>query len=373
MNQFNMKKLFLTFVVVSGFLFSYAQPSPMIITGKVINAETKQPMQGASVFAESTTYGTATDIDGNFSLHLPSGGYNIVVTFTGFAAQDKRIGNSERSDLQFELSPKLKSMEEVSIVSSGEVKNGWEKYGNYFLEEFIGKTPNSSLCSIKNPEALKFYFSKRKNRLKVLAHEPVLIENNALGYSLKYELDSFIHEYNSDLTVYTGFPLFQEMPFSDSAQYFKWKTARRKTYFGSELHFMRSLYDMQLQEEGFEIQFIVKNKETDTAIKLKDFYRALNFEPFDSLNVIKFRPNQPSVGVIYIKAKPSEEYLKENEKEPSAFQFSTLVFQNNIPTTIEQNGYFFDQNNITTNGYWSWTKMAEALPYDYEPDDLLVQ
>lgn len=368
-----MKKLFFLSLLLFTTVITFSQQSILTITGKVVNAENKQPMQGASVFAESTTIGTATDADGNFTLKLPAGGYNIVVTFTGYNTQDKHIGNTDRAEINFELSPKLKSMEEVAVVATGEVKNGWEKYGAFFLEEFIGKTSNSTLCSIKNPESLKFFYSKRKNRLKILSNEPILIENNALGYTIKYELDSFVHEYNTDLTVYTGFPLFQEIPFSDSTQYNNWKTARLKAYFGSVLHFMRSLYDMQLQEQGFEIQFIVKNKESDTAIRLSDFYKALNFESFDSVNIVTFRPNQPSMGVLYVKEKPSEDYIRENKGEPAAFQFSTLLFQNNEKTTIEQNGYFFDQNNITTNGYWSWIKMAEALPYDYEPDDLTTE
>ena len=58
---------------------------------------------------------------------------------------------------------KEKSLEEVAVVSTGEAKNGLEKFGPFFMDEFIGKSKNSSLCKLKNPEVLKFYFSKRKN------------------------------------------------------------------------------------------------------------------------------------------------------------------------------------------------------------------
>jgi hypothetical protein len=34
---------------------------------------------------------------------------------------------------------------------------------------------------------------------------------------------------------------------------------------------------------------------------------------------------------------------------------------------IEENGYFYDQSDVTNIGYWSWKKLAELLPYDYLP------
>ncbi len=32
---------------------------------------------------------------------------------------------------------------------------------------------------------------------------------------------------------------------------------------------------------------------------------------------------------------------------------------------IEQNGYYFDQNDLVVNAYWSWEKVADLLPYNY--------
>jgi hypothetical protein len=33
--------------------------------------------------------------------------------------------------------------------------------------------------------------------------------------------------------------------------------------------------------------------------------------------------------------------------------------------TIEPNGYFYDQGAIINTGYWSWKKIADALPINY--------
>jgi hypothetical protein len=350
---------------------SIGQTTYFYATGKVINTETKLPMQGASVFAENTTLGTVTDQDGKFVLALPNGGYDLIVSYAGFNTKNERISGSASqapAELNFELSPKDKLMSDVAIVSNGEVKNGWEKYGKFFLEEFIGKTKNSEKCSIKNPEVIKFYFSKRKNRLKVMATESIIIENSAIGYTIKYDMDSFIHEYNTTVTLYSGFPLFEEKKDTSAAQLQIWKNAREETYYGSILHFMRSLLKKQLDAEGFEIQLLSEENGKEIAIKVKDYYAALNFSAGDSANPASFYPNQWKFGILYKDEVPSQKYLAENSDAPKDFQFSSITFQNKEKLFIENNGFYYDQNDITFNEYWAWTKMADALPYDYVPE-----
>jgi hypothetical protein len=88
-----MKKSILVFAILlsSGYLF--AQQGTFNISGKVIDAVTKAPMQAASVFAQNTTTGTATDAEGNFTLRLPNGGYDLVITFTGYQTMSRRISD----------------------------------------------------------------------------------------------------------------------------------------------------------------------------------------------------------------------------------------------------------------------------------------
>jgi hypothetical protein len=348
-------------------LFATAQSTSFSVSGKIINAETKLPLQAASVFAQNTTFGTATDASGQFTLWLPKGGYDLVVTFTGFQTETKRISSADENnkDIVIELKLKEKEMEAVSVVSTSEVKDGWEKYGNFFLEQFIGKTENSKHCTIQNKEAIHFYFSKKRNRLKVLATEPIQIENAALGYHIKYTLDSFTHEYATQVSLYTGYPLFEEKQATDETQKIKWQDARQKAYQGSILHFMRSIFHRRLKEEGFEVQYVVNINNRDSALRLKDYYTALNYQKDDSTQTVEVKPNQLQLGVIFTKEKPAPDYLLENPNEPGNFQFSFLSFLPDRSIIIEQNGYFFEQNDITINAYWTWDKVANLLPYDY--------
>jgi len=346
-----------------------AQTNTYLITGKVLDATTKLPLQGASVFAQNTTIGTATDAQGNFTLRLQNGGYDLIITFTGYQTTSKRISTADEADknIVIEVSKKEKALEDVVITSSNEVKDGLAKYGDFFLDNFIGKTVNSQLCTIKNKEALKFYFSKKKNRLKVLSAVPLEIENLSLGYKIKYTLDSFTHEYGTQLSTYSGYPLFEELVPTNDGQKSLWQTNRLKAYYGSMLHFMRSVHNKSLKEEGFEIQFVTSRNDQEMAVPLQDFYGALNYTKTDSTQLVEITPNQQNLAVLYTKQPPDSLYVSTTNDVQRDFQLSILTIADGASIDIEQNGYFFDQNDIIINGYWIWQKVADVLPYDFRP------
>ncbi len=95
----------------------------------------------------------------------------------------------------------------------------------------------------------------------MLATEPILILNKALGYNLRYQLDSFMYYYKTQISSYRGYCLFSEMEggFQDQKT---WSDNRKKVYYGSKLHFMRSYYDSTLNEDGFEIALLDENNKT---------------------------------------------------------------------------------------------------------------
>jgi hypothetical protein len=336
------------------------------VTGKVLNQLTGLPMAAASVFAQNTTLGTVTDDNGNFKLSLPQGGYDLIITFTGYRTETRRITTVDANEnIIINLKEKEKELETVAILSTNEVMDGLAKYGSFFNEEFIGKTENSKRTAIQNPEVLHFFFSKKKNRLKITATEPLIIKNEGLGYNIKYTIDSFTHEYVSGTSTYTGSPLYEEMQ-GDSTQRSIWLANRKAAYNGSLLHFMRSVYSKDLKAQQFEIQFIIQQNGKDNAIKLKDTYTAINYEKDDSTQTVEILPNQKDVGILFMGEKPSAAYLSDHPTEPKDFKFSMLSFRPNESIIIEQNGYFYDQNDISISGYWTWDKVGEQLPYDYK-------
>ncbi|HUS00713.1 MAG TPA: hypothetical protein VMY77_03255, partial [Chitinophagaceae bacterium] len=201
--------------------------------------------------------------------------------------------------------------------------------------------------------------------LKVLASEPLLVENFALGYNIKFAIDSFTYEYDNNTAQFIGYPLFEEM-LGTADKGVVWQQNRSKAYKGSLLHFMRSLYNKTLAGEGFEVQFLVKNNNEEKIIPLKNPYLALNYLRDDSTNSVEFRPNQPEMAVIYTKGKPEQAYLSFDPKAKKDFQVSTVSVTRGESIVIEENGYFFEQTDIVTNGYWGFEKVGDMLPYDYK-------
>jgi hypothetical protein len=359
-----MKLLSFLTVTLLWSLACISQDKYFTVTGKVIDEKSKLPMPNASVFCQNTTIGTTCDSSGNFFLRLTNGGYDLVVSYTGYETRVVRISNSgkENSSLTLEIREQDKSMAEVVVAGSAEVADGWTKYGRFFLNNFIGTTPNADQCTIENRDALKFYFYKKRNKLKVRAKEDLIITNNALGYRIKYQLDSFVYEYNNNVGSYTGYPLFEELTGTPDQQG-TWKKNRYRSYLGSRLHFMRSLYDSTLSDEGFDIE-LSDSADNSRFTSLANPYD-VKFYNVDSGDVeinIKGR-----MRIHYKNLVPDRKYLAENKFSPTAkVQISILDITDGF--VIEENGYFYEQSEVTNVGYWAWKKLAELLPYDYNPE-----
>ena len=349
--------LFLLSIFVSTIVFGQ-----FTITGKVVDSTTKEPLFGASVFAQNTTSGTTTNREGEFSLSLKSGGYELIVSFTGYQSREIRISNNDNNPLQIGMTKEEKAMEEVVIRSSNEVKDGWDKYGKFFLENFIGSTPNALQCSLQNPEAVHFYYYKKSEKLKVLATEPIVISNQALGYNLRYQLDSFMYYYKTQVSSYRGYCFFSEMD-SSFAQQRIWSANRKKAYDGSKLQFMRSYYDSTLNEDGYEIALLdsMYDKRFDI---ISNPYDTTYYGVYDSTHEVEvYYPRK--ISVTY-KKKPEPEYLKKFKLPLNVgSQISYVDLLDAIE--IKENGYFYDQKDWVSQGYWSWKNLADLLPYDYIP------
>ena len=340
--------------------FSFSQN--FLISGKVIDAETKQVLQGASVFCIQTTIGTLVNNEGMFSMRLPNGGYELGISYSGYETITMRINDQTEGliDKVWELKQKQKNLEEVSIVFTSEVKDGLEKYGDFFKDQFIGTSENAKQCKIVNPEVLRFFYYKKKDKLKVISKEDLIIDNEALGYQIRYQLDSFIHEYKTGATESTGIPFFQSKIGSE-ADNTRWNEKRATAYYGSVLHFFRCYYDSTLNLNGYKVELV--DEKTDRPLQIKNPYDSIYYSKSDNNELELSFPGK--LRVQYKEEKPSSIYILEKKIPTSTpFQISIIKFLNNI--VIEENGYFYDQRDLFYSGYWDWEKIGDMLPYDFD-------
>ncbi len=109
--------LILTFLLFAGLTAS----AQMQITGTVTNSETGEPIPGVSIVVQSqTTIGTTTDMDGQYSLEVPSDAETLVFSFVGM--QTREVSINGRTTIDVEMQPSVQEMEEVVVMGYNEVR-----------------------------------------------------------------------------------------------------------------------------------------------------------------------------------------------------------------------------------------------------------
>lgn len=387
-------------------LLSFVANSQKLIKGIVIDAEKNTPLLNVSVFLNTTAIGTITNAQGGFSFSIPNGKYELVVSAIGYETHTQVINATDSHNfLTIKLKIKVQVMEGV-VVEPYE-KDGWEKWGKFFLESFIGTSAMARDCQIKNTEIIKFRRSKASNELFAIAHEPLIIENKALGYTIRYQLETFQYSFGTNYLLYAGYPFFQPMK-GNAGRQRRWERNRNEAFVGSMMHFMRTIYRNRINEEGFELRAMQKipnvekqrvkaaysantpmEKLTDgrmvrTTINrdTADYYNAIMRQP-DFTNVVgknlltgdsvAYSVDSTTAGmdfknyllVIYNKTAPAE--FRQQFPKASTFMMSEITLINEQPIEIQANGHYFNPVDLMSTGYWAWSeRMATMLPSDYK-------
>ena len=103
----------LTLFLVNAMAFAQGR----VVTGTVTSLEDGMGVPGATVLVKGTTIGTATDIDGKYSINIPAGSNVLVFTFVGLISQEVNIGN--RSTINVALDADVTALSEVIVTGYG--------------------------------------------------------------------------------------------------------------------------------------------------------------------------------------------------------------------------------------------------------------
>jgi hypothetical protein len=341
-------------------IITYAQLS---ITGKVLDAKTREPLINASVFCENTTAGTITDEMGRFSLLLNPGGYNLIISYTGYKPQKLQVTESAEK-LEILLKRENIRLGEVVVsAKSNFVENGWSNYGVFFINNFIGATPNAANCSLLNPEVLKFYYYGSDNKIKVFATAPLKVRNQALGYMLSYQLDSFVYHFDDAIFSYQGTCQYTEMQGTDKEKR-TWMRNRKSAYEGSVLYFMRSYYNGTLRNDGWEIG-LQQDDDASTFDRVANPFDTIYYKWISDKKQIEIYYTR-RIKIIYSKKSPEPEYLEKYGLARNITRQSSAVDMKS-KIIIKENGYYYDPMSWISYNYWSWKNLADQLPFDYYP------
>lgn len=308
-------------------LCSVFQVFPQTIHGIILDKNTKKAIPFANVYFNGTYTGTSANESGEFYLSVNENNPRpITATSVGYFSMT--LYDYKKDSLMFILlEPRIYNIGEVIIRPDDMPRSAKEKI---FREVFLGKSYNASRCTIENMEDIALVYNDRNNSLAAYCEKPIIIQNNALKYTIRYFLDQFIS--SEDSSFMSGTFYFTEIPYRHT----RLVTDRRKnTYLGSRMHFIRSLWENRLNEEGFALQIPDSNN-----IGYGDIV-------VDSVSHEKFLAHEGKVLIYYSKN-----------------CYRSLLILNKKIVAIERSGYF-DPFGLTWSGVMASQRMADLLPYEY--------
>ena len=377
------------------------------LSGVVLDSVTHEPLSFASVFLANTTLGATTTEKGEFEFpRVPKGTYDIVGSYVGYRLGKQTITvESAPQRLTLSLAPTGNQLGEVVVKPA---PNKPEEYGK-FAELFIGGSTFSAQCRISNPDDVRVMLDDSTQELTARTKEFLQIDNDALGYRLKYYGLYFAYDHDIQSITYYAQPVFEEMKPRDEAQRRLWAANRLTAYTGSFMHFLRCLYTNRLAAGSFLTQQIrvvpnpryERNQQQRTALLAagtagaytpaeQDSLRRWSREapeqltlypeprPIDSLRRVK--PN----GRIYLRFSGQLQVAHFGEAPDPRFKqpmntlgyartpFPPLRQVSRLQLTddeaeIQADGSLRNPLEVAIGGYWGFEKIGEFLPYDYVP------
>ncbi|GAB3837861.1 hypothetical protein GCM10028821_38680 [Hymenobacter jeollabukensis] len=381
----------------------HAARAQATISGEVRDSVTQAPLAFASVFLANTTRGATTDEAGHFSLSgVPAGNYDLVVSYLGYrlARQNVTVG---QTPVVVQLRPAPLSQQLAGVVIRPH-RNKPEDYQR-FVELFLGNTAFSRQCRIRNPDGVRVEFDAQAGELTAEAYDYLQVDNAALGYRIRFYGLHFQINFREQVLSYYAWPVFEELPTKSAAKQARYAANRLAAYRGSLTHFLRGVRSGQLADAGFVVNRLrrVPNRRwarADSLLRLERQRHAHEvWHPADSLlrqlreppqyaylytrplpadSLRRLGPGGRAVQlhfrdlaqVTYQREKPDPAYTlphRLGEPPPRPEQQISVLHLLRPAVEITPTGQLLDPLAVYTEGYWSFEKIGELLPVDYEP------
>jgi TonB-dependent receptor len=104
----------LQYKLVEGYLVIDSKPVPIVITGTVSDAKTRETLIGVSVKLKGTNTAASTDVNGKFKISVPEGGGILVVSYMGYQSREMKV-DAATKELNISLSASSTQLSEVTV------------------------------------------------------------------------------------------------------------------------------------------------------------------------------------------------------------------------------------------------------------------
>lgn len=341
-----MKNFILFFFLFTVQLFSQN------ITGKVTTAS-GTPLSGASVYLDGTTIGTSTNQEGEFSISS-STKFNTLLIIRLMGYQDVVIANPyEKPYWNIVLQVKENEIEQVVVADDGFTR---KQKMQLFKEQFLGMNKEGKACKILNEDAIVLEFNKKENIFTAKSYEPIIIQNDYLGYKIEFDLYEFYVQMNSKSIK--SIDVAQSMflgtsQFTDSATNEKQIQNRDRAYFGSSMELFKTVIHNSWSVKGFVLY------EGSFAVNANEFFTISNE---DGMYKVQVKGTSAVMKDTKTKLFKATFNLLYNKKRQSKIVFNTDVF------FVDDFGNTSHRDQIIFGGDLGAQKVGNLLPLNFEPE-----
>lgn len=349
----------ITLCIVWFLIFSGVQGQT--ISGNVLDEITKEPLVGAFVYLDGTTYSAETDVNGAFTLTVPQKlSAFLVVRYLGYDAVRLENPFSYTGKLKILLKPNSINLDEVVINKSTFFSR--KEMLKVFRKEFLGKTKAGKDCIILNEDDINLYYNTTINALEATAAVPLHIVNKRLQYDILFDLMEFKVKYNKKTlddsfmreSFYAGTTFFTDISHDKSVI-----DKRNKSYLGSPVHFLKALANKELEKENYQLFAKGFKISQDNYMTVTD---SADFKKVELLELPE--AERPKItGMALPKAailKSSRYEILHNKKEQSF-----VIFRQG-ELFVDKDGLFWPINELSFGGHMSGLKVGDMLPADYK-------
>jgi CarboxypepD_reg-like domain len=336
--------------------------SQINITGRVLNDVSGEPLYGASVYINNSTIGSTTGADGSYVLfNVMPGTYDIIVSFVSFDPIIHRVNVGDKAmKFTFRMNEKVTQMRNI-LVMSDELRR---KRLETFRELFLGITLAGERSGILNEEDILFEEGEKKGEIIAFSETPLIVINRELGYKIYFELKEFYLDEVQGRSHFIGFTRYEELEKGNPK---KWEKRRLQYYMGSTMHFYHCLSDGNTEENDFRIFRITELK--GSQMKVMTAVLGDSIMTRDTISKLKYLNVEGSLKVRYLKDPYHKSHLKTKAmlQNAAARGIESTITILEHPCYLDRAGLLENPLSVQYSGFWSFEKLANMLPVDYNP------
>jgi len=359
------------------------------ITGRLIDAESGEPIRYANIFLAGTSIGCITDSIGEFLLRTKGNTtIPIIFSFVGYETKTLSVLELQKSNV-IQLVKLNQIFKEVDVLSE---KSEWSraKMMRTFKEEFLGKSDYAQSCKILNESDIYLFYNNLTKTLHAKSQKPLRIKNNLLGYLIDYQLEYFLMTETE--VKFRGHAFFTEIPLLIGSHEERTFRNRQDAYIGSVMHCMRYFYGNNITDPDtvYDIRLVSFSnyylREKIKVITEKEKKLTFDISNLDTMEMglpIEIKP-EPIFNQFHIHDEngnylTKKAFLRDEMGKRKLcwqgklrilfypkFMSSYLVPKVNC-IEIDKNGYY-NPDEISWSGSMSKKRIGDLLPFDFQPD-----